>query len=527
MQKPFPAHHINASRKDPMASNNDKKTQQDSGTTGKRHHNPFVYFGTVAILIITIIAFVLVPSLGGGGGESGGLNFGSWDNKPIAFAQGSYFASQVQATKDQLEQQGYRDTGDQFFAFQVWRQAFENTATHFGLLDYAASNGISASDGFLDKQMARYPAFIEDGVFSRRKFREASNAFKLAVRQEIMETTIKQRYVGDIVSVETSTAEKAFLKSMAQYERSVEYIAFPFTAYPDSERLAFASANPDNFQKVRLSKVTLTSTAKEAEEVLGRVRSGALSFEEAARNHSKDAFASKGGDMGWQYAWELRSDLKDPALAVELLALSTTTVSKVYETVAGSWAFYRIDEAAAMADAASEDLLRTVTEYMNRFERGRIEEWNLGKAKDFAVEAATNFRTAASLRGLPVKETNAFPLNYGGAFNLGYFALLETLDTQSNPELSGANTNEAFLKTVFSLEAGQISEPVVLNDAVIVAQVLEIRSADESTLGLIEAYYPSIVQDGLGKELTNSILQSPKLKDNFFPAFSLAFSSGD
>ena len=164
---------------------------------------------------------------------------------------------------------------------------------------------------------------------------------------------------------------------------------------------------------------------------------------------------------------------------------------------------------------------------MNRFERGSIEDWSIGVAKDFSVDAADNFRSAASARGLAVKETNAFPLNYGGAFNLGYFALLDSLDTQSNPELSGANTNEAFLKAVFSLEAGQISEPVILNNSVIVARVLEIRSADESTLGLIDAYYPSIVQDGLGRELTNSILQSPKLTDNFFPAFSLAFSSGN
>lgn len=510
-----------------MASNNDKNPKQDSGTTSKRHSNPFIYFGTVAILIITIVAFVFVPSAGGGAGDSGDLTFGSWGNKPIAFAQGSYFASQVQATKSQLEQQGYRDTGDQFFAFQVWRQAFENTATHFGLLDYASNNGISASDSYLDKQMARHPAFIEDGVFSRRKFREASNAFKISVRQEIKETTLKQRYVGDIVGVETSSAERAFIKGMAQYERSLEFIAFPFTNFPDSERLAFAAANPDNFRRVRLSKVTLTSTAKEAEEVLARLRSGVLSFEDAARNHSKDAFASKGGDMDWQYAWELRSDLKDPALAAELLALSPTEISKVYETIAGSWAFYRIDEAAVLADPSSDDLLRSVTEYMNRFERGRIEDWCIGKAKEFSAEAVPNFRNAALARGLQVKETNAFPLNYGGAFNLGFFALLGTLDTQSNPELSGANTNETFLKTVFTLEAGQISEPVILNDAVIVARVLEIRSADESTLSLIEAYYPSIVQDSLGKELTTSIMQSPKLTDNFFSAFSLAFSSGN
>ncbi|MFH2113576.1 MAG: peptidylprolyl isomerase, partial [Spirochaetota bacterium] len=364
-------------------------------------------------------------------------------------------------------------------------------------------------------------------IFSRRKFREASNAFKLSVRQEIKETTLKQRYVGDIVSVETSTAEKTFIKAMAQYERSLEFTAFPFDVYPDSERLVFAAANPDKFRRVKLSKVTLTSSIKEAGEVLERVRSGALSFEEAARNHSKDAFASKGGDLGWQYAWEIRSDLKDPAVTDELFALSAAEVSKVYETVAGSWAFYRIDEAGVAVDLASDDLLRTVTDYMNRFERGSIEDWGMAQAKVFSAEAATDFAGAASAHNLTVKETNAFPLNYGGAFNLGYFALLETLDTQSNTELAGANTNEVFLKAIFSLEAGQVSEPLMLDNAVVVARVLEIRSADESTLGLIDAYYPSIVQDGLGKELTASILKSPKLKDDFFTAFSLAFDSSN
>jgi hypothetical protein len=508
-----------------MATRSDKNSKHDNVVQTKRHNNPFVYFGTIGILIITIIAFVLVPSLGGGLGDDQGLTFGSWAGKPISFAQGSYLASQVQLTKTRLEQQGYRDTGDQFFAYQVWRQAFENTVVHMALLDHANTNSIAVSEDFLDRQMARHPAFIEDGTFSRRLFREASNAYKMSIRQEIRETALKQLYVNDMVSVPTSSAETAFIKAMAQAERSIEFVTFPFANYPDSERKAFAMDNAALFRQHKLSRITLTSSQKEAQQILDRIKAGTLSFEEAARNHSKDAAATRGGDVGWQFNWEIRNDLKDPGQIDGLATLSEGSLSAVLDSVAGSWLIFRADAAVLEADPDSTEVLANVTTYMNRYERVRIEDWALDTARHFAAVASSDFHGAAIIQGLAIKESNAFPLNYGGAFDLGYFALLGSIDTQSNPELSGANTNESFLRAIFTLEAGQISGPLIMNETVIIATLKEIQAADDSTLGLIEAYYPSIVQDIQSRELADSILKSPKLKDEFFTAFSKAFAT--
>jgi len=513
-----------------MASKTEKRPQPaqgDKAASGVKHHNKFVYYGTIVIFVISALAFIVAPSLGNGSAGGDDYTFGSWNGKDIAYAQGGYFANQVAEVKTQLESQGYQDTGDQFFAYQVWRRAFENTVTHYALLDFARSGGIAVSQAFLDTSMAQHPAFQENGTFSRRKFRDATSAYKASLRTGILEDTLKNRYAADVAFVVPSSAETAFIKAMASSERVVEYVGFPFTAYPDSERLDFARANPAGFRRLRLSRITVTSSLKDAQSVLSRIQSGAISFEDAAKNHSKDAYASKGGDMGQRYAWELKGDFKDPASLDGLVSLAAGAYSPVYETVAGSWVFFRIDEAAADPDYASADLLRTVTEYLNAYEKGRMEDWVVANAREFAAAAKDDFIGAAASRSLPVRETNAFPLNYGGAFNLGYFSLFGTLDASDKPEIAGADSDEAFLRTVFSLQPGTVSEPLVLNNYALVLRVKEVRAADDSTLGLVEAYYPSLVQYSAQNDLSASILRSDRLKDDFLPTFSRIFAAGE
>jgi parvulin-like peptidyl-prolyl isomerase len=455
------------------------------------------------------------------------LTFGSWNGKPISFVQGGYFSTQVQQIKAQLESQGYKDSGDQFFAFQVWRRAFENTAVHLGLLDLSQKAGISVSDSFLDRQMIGNQAFVENGVFSKRKYREASNSFKLSLRKEIAQSTLKQRFVSDTVGFMPSDAETAFLKGMAQSQRVIEYVAIPFSAYPDAERLAWAKANPAAFRRVRLSKVTLSSSRKEAEQVLAKVKSGELSFEEAAKNHSRDSYAAKGGDMGARYQWELKGELKNESDLDTVVAAPKGDLSAVYDTLAGSWSFYRVEEAATEPDFASADLLKTVTAYLDRNEKGRLEDYAVASAARFATAAATSFGNAAASAGYVVKETKPFPLNYGTALDIGYFSLLGSLDTADLPELKGADRDERFLQAVFSLKAGELSAPIVLNDQAIVVRVKEIKNADDGEMGLLEAYYPTVVQQGVSSELASSILASPYLKDDFMATFSRVYSQAN
>ncbi len=508
-----------------MASTKDKQIKPEQSEP-HRHTNKFVYIGTVILLVITVVAFVFVPATGSmdSGGE---LTFGSWNGKPIAFVQGGVFQAQVQQIKAQLESQGYKDTGDQFFAYQVWRRAFDNTAIHLALLDKAQSAGIRVSESYIDAQMIKNPVFQENGAFSKRKYREASNSVKLSLRKEIKENTLKNRYIYDATSFIASKAETDFLIALASSQRSIEYVAFAFSDYPDSERAAFAKANPGLFRKVRLSRVTMTSNKKEAEQVLQKVQSGALSFEEAAKNHSKDSYAGKGGDIGAQAVWQLKGELKNDADLDAVISMSKGQISSVYETLAGSWIFFRLDEPSSEPDFNSADLLKSASDYLNRNEKGRIEDWVSAKAEGFAKSAATEFISAASKAGLQVKTTKPFPLNYGKALDVGYFSLLGALDTTDLVELRGADNNERFLSSVFSLPMGEVSKPIILNDYALVFRVKEILDSKSNESELLAMYYPTIIQQNISSELADGLLKDPKLKDDFVAAFSKVYTQSN
>ncbi|MDX9898973.1 MAG: SurA N-terminal domain-containing protein [Spirochaetia bacterium] len=509
-----------------MASTNDKHVKPEANEP-RRKGNPFVYIGTIVILIISVLAFVFAPALGSLGSDGNELTFGSWKGKPISFVQGGYFSEQVQQIKAQYESQGYKDSGDQFFAYQVWRRAFENTAVHLALLDYSEKAGISVSDSYIDQQMIEHPSFQENGSFSKRRYRETSNSVKLSMRKDIEISTVKNAFVSDSVSFLPSKAEIEFLKSIARSQRSIEYVAIPFSSYPDDELIAFARTRPEAFRRVRLSKVTIQSSRKDAEQIVSKVNAGTLSFEEAAKNHSKDSYAAKGGDMGSRFVWELKGELKNSDELDAIVKLAQGSLSPVYESLAGAWSFYRVEDPATDPDMASSDTLKSIRSYLERNEKGIIEDWAVARASAFAKDAAQDFASAAIRGSYTVKETQPFPINYGKALDIGYFSLLGSLDTTELPELTGAETSERFLGAVFSLEAGAVSSPVVLNDYAIVAKLKEIKETDEGDLGLLEMYYPTVVQQGISNELARALLANPSLKDDFITAFSRAYSQAN
>ena len=91
--------------------------------------------------------------------------------------------------------------------------------------------------------------------------------------------------------------------------------------------------------------------------------------------------------------------------------------------------------------------------------------------------------------------------------NYGNVSVEDKLDT-SLEGLSGAATNENFLKTAFSLEKNEISKPIVNGRNILVLQFTgsEEQNADEQT-----PFDSSYAQTAL--------LESPKLKNNMSEVF--------
>jgi hypothetical protein len=88
-----------------------------------------------------------------------------------------------------------------------------------------------------------------------------------------------------------------------------------------------------------------------------------------------------------------------------------------------------------------------------------------------------------------------------------------------------AKTDRGFLTAVQKLSADSpLSQPVILDDAVVVFQFLEERQAPEETLELLGSYY-GIGASAWKESLFNQyVINSPRHRDNFQETFGKVFS---
>jgi hypothetical protein len=496
-------------KKQPVEHNDSSKNE----LVRRFRANPFLFIGTVVILAITIVAFVFVPAMApkaGNGGEK--LNFGSYDGKPIDFVSGNYFASQRDYYNQQLRASG-QDENIQFAAFQVWRAAFESTVVRTAVLLEMDKAGFVITDDQLDRRMAEHPAFLEEGRFSAVKYRAMSDADRMTMRNNLRDELVFSRYTEDLLSLRVPNKEKEFMKAMASPERSFEFVSFPLSSYPVSEVSAFVSSNQALFRSIRLSSITLAGKEADAKKIYDSVKSGKTAFEDAAKNNSKDAYAAQNGDMGVKFAYELKTVISDDAAREKILSLEKGALSDLVKSGDG-WAFYRCDEKILDPAIADQTLLDKARNYIAMFERGKIEDWLIGKAESFVQAASSGtFAAAASAQGLAVKKFGPVALNYGDV------EIYRSIASFRLPELAGASTNAAFLKAAFSTKPASVATPVVVGDSVIVLRVAEERSADDSSTAVIDFYYPYIVGQYSEKQIRDHFLGSEKLNDKFYETF--------
>jgi peptidyl-prolyl cis-trans isomerase D len=488
--------------------------------------NPFVYAGTIVVLVIVIIAFVFIPMGTGSSSLSGGrsLSFGQYAGKTIDYGQGSYMAQQVQSIDSSMRQQGLNQDNYQLYAYQVYRGAFERTAIHLAVLDAAKQAGSRVTESWIDEQITKLPQFQENGAFSAELWQKAGLTKQLSVRNDLRDGTLYQNYFSDASGLKASSKEMDFIKDMAKDQRSIQYAAYPLSAYPDSEVAAWGKAHAGLFRSLTLSRVTIDGSEADAQKLLKNVKAGAATFEDVAKASSKDAAAQKGGRLEAMSFHELQSDLSVKADADKVSALKQGELSPVLKTSAGAWAFFRADAAVADADFGKPEAVSQARDYMTRSERGAIEDWLVAKAKDLAAAGGAGFEAAAKKAGLAVKAAGPFPINYGdfsiymAEYNQSY-PIFKPVEGAEAPELAGAATNEKFLTAVFSLAAGAVADPVVIGDYVVVAKVKEAVEAKAEDVAAIDYIYPYFIQGKVSPQVRELFIKSKKLKDDFSKVF--------
>jgi peptidyl-prolyl cis-trans isomerase D len=509
---------IMRSRKTKRLNTAGPESEQKSTATKWKH--PFLYVFSFLILIIIVVTFIGGPLITGFGG-SANIVFGSWGGRDIRFVQGNYLSRQRDMLYDQLLESGSSQSYE-WQAYSVWKGAYDRTVVHTAILEISERSGLYVSENRVDQVLLRSGPYMVNGEFSEEVYRNTSNADRYQYRSLVKDDLIHQQFLTDLNHEGLFGANAAeFLRDMAADERAFRFVSLGYGDFPAAEVLAYAQENRGLFRRIKLSRITVTSSEQEAEAIRKQIVDGIQTFEDQAKNHSVDGFAEKGGEMGWREYQALRTDFSDPADLDSLFSLAAGSLSPVFETSFG-FVFYRVDEPSSEMDAEAPETMVSVRSYMERYERGLIEDYLISRLEEFraAVRGGETFEGIAGSMSLPILETDYFPVNYGASF----FLKQPQLESgEANPVLESAPYTEAFYSTLFSLEDNEPSAPIVIDEYVAVFTLIDSRVPAPEEISFLADYYPFIYQQFLDQDLSDYLLSSDEFEDNFLPVFSQLF----
>lgn len=493
----------------------EKRAQHGNHITQK----PLLWIGSIALLVLIFVTFIGAPIVSKMGAQ-GAIHFGSYAGKPIEYYPGNYLAKQQQYYADQYASQNQGDSSNTTMVlYQVWRRAFEETVVHFALLHAADRAGLQVTDAYAARDLKAQYDQQGDGLWDQFLQNSDSIAQQKALDNHIAQMRHQQVATDLISGARTSSGEADFLAGMSRNERSFSYVAYSAADYPESEIVSYGQDHAKLFEQMQLSRITIKSSKREAEDVRAQLEADPTRFGELARTLSTDGFAEQGGEMGMQSYFVLQQDFDDTTVLNSIFDLKKGELSPVVQTSFG-WVIYRCDEEAVAPDFSSAQTLALISSYINRYEKGRIIDYLTERADFFRTHAQeVGMASAASDAGISLQTTVSFPINYGNS------PLLKTLDSNTEGIFSKGMTNETFLTNLFSLKKGEVSEVLTLDNYVIVAEVNEEVTLEDSQLDQMKTLLPYYLQRIEQEELYRYYMSSDQLQDDFASAFQRLYLS--
>ena len=499
-----------------------KKDTGDSDLVKKFRQNPAVFIGTVIVLVLIVVSFVIIPAIVPNsqmGAED--FIFGYYDKAPVGYVPGNAFAQYYSQVLNYFQSLGY-PLDDYQVAAQLWMQAYEISVVHTAIMQMSKRSGYSVPKNIVDRNVAQLPQFQENGRFSPTLYNSYSEASLLAIWQQTNEELTKMAYFNDLFGLLVPEAETNFIAAMSTPMRNFDMVTLSIDNFPVSEYRNFGEQNSRLFDSIHLSRITLFSSERDAQRVLDSINNGTITFEEAARSQSQDNFADRGGDMGNWYYYEF--DYEIPGIA-EREAVFNLPIGAISDVIYlnGSWAFYRKENEVTPPDFNDEALLERVRMYVRGYERGRIEDWAIARAGEFIAEVqASSFNEAAELWDMEVFSFGPLPINYGSVDLFGSLDSFAIGDFSAEDVLSIAR-NDNFWRNAFSAPINTPAEPFVQgNDILIIVPVEEIE-ADEDEVSYILSYYPYWMNYTQEQALQSYFLFSPRMDDRFWESYFRIF----
>jgi parvulin-like peptidyl-prolyl isomerase len=480
----------------------------------KKTSHPFIYVFSIILLVVVVVTFVGSP-IARGIGSVGSIVFGTYEGKDIAYQQGNYFAMQVRNAEALMQSSGQtQDT--QSLAYSVWYRAYQQTIIYMAIMSATEKTGALVSTDKVDEAVLQLPQYQENGEFSEDLYNKGSVADRNNTRKLVREGLLQSMYEIDVITgLRTGSAEKQFVAAMGKPERSFQFVSFAFSDFPADEVKKYAGANAEKFRKIKVSRIQVKGGESEAKELLKKIVDKSSSFEDLAKTYSTDSNATSGGDMGWRFSYDLETDFKKKEQLQEVFALKAGELSEVIEGAYG-WMFFRCNTEAVNADMSDAETLAEVKNYIQRYEKGKIEDYYTEIAGKLSRRAGEiGFSAAAREAGTKVSTTGYFPINLQSVFPYDTVKTIPESDT-----LSSAVYSEEFFYRGFSLGKDQASSPIVLDDRIVVLQLLGERQAPESTAKSLDTFSESLAAQSLNSaDLMGELMNPEKLKDDFLNTF--------
>jgi len=438
------------------------------------------------------------------------LTFGYYDKVPISYVPGNYLARYYE-----MVARYYQNMGDiynnMYISRNIWRQAFDAAVYRTASLQEIKRSGYAVPDKILDKEVAKQ--FMENGRFSTALYNKYDKNSLESLRKQIQEDLALQRYNSEVNQLPVSSQAARFIGNMAAVRRSFDMVSFSIDSYPESEIIAYAEENVDLFKQVHLSQISVTSSEREAKQILSSIKNGSTLFEDAAKAHSQDYNAERGGDMGIMSVHELYQDIPGIADREQLIGLAQDELSGVIKLNSG-WGIFKANEAVQPVDIADGATLDRVRSYISTFERGRMEDWAFAEAERFISNVKESGIDAALVKNYLYKQSFG-PI----AINYGDVDLFDTLSS-SISELSGAASSMNFWKTAFSTPVKTPSEPFVQGNYILVLIPTREEHSDAEKIAAIRDNFSNNWLASNTEQSTRSFfLNSDKLDDRFHDTF--------
>jgi hypothetical protein len=477
----------------------------------------FYTIGSLIILLISAIVFVLVPAMMGRSTNNKMPPFGKYDGKEIRYEQGSDFADYVSRYADMLKNQGQEVNTQSYY--YIFNYAFNATVQKMAFSKAVRKSGYTVPQSAINREMLPYFS-DSNGKYSPKRYKETPASSIEAMQKDFRNTLTTGRYSDDcfgsqravgkdsLYGLKTSSAETAFLQNIGKSKRAFNMISLNMKDYPDSEKVAYGKTNSQKFVKYALSVITCDDKAK-AESVAKRLANNEIKFADAVGEYSKKIYSDEKGNLTSPYYYQLEKIIKNEDDFKAVTELTKDTVSKVMETNQG-FSVFHADADAVQPDFTNDATIKDVYNYLNTYEAGHIEDYYTNIAKNFAASASsTSFDDACRQYNLTKTEIAAFPLNYGSVSLTGSF-------DKKIAALSGADSNENFLKTAFSLKQNEISSPVINGKNVIVLQFTNETTEDKTTDSSV---LKSEINNYDQTSASSALMHSPKLENDLTTVF--------